>query len=159
MEILGGGNLEKILCATRGGEASYKTQDAAIALASERGAEIVFLFVVDARFLKRTERPLRRETILKEMAHMGEFLLLMAVERAKKQGVKASIMVRHGGVRGGLIDAARDPAISTLVLGKPAGQASFFSLADLEAFAREVEKLAKTEVVLAEISISGEEQS
>ncbi|HIQ01546.1 MAG TPA: hypothetical protein EYH30_05385, partial [Anaerolineales bacterium] len=45
----------KILCATRGGEASYRTQDAAIALARERGDSLIFLYVVDTHFLDRTE--------------------------------------------------------------------------------------------------------
>jgi hypothetical protein len=36
----------KTLCATRGGEASYRTQDAAIALAKERGDELVFLSLI-----------------------------------------------------------------------------------------------------------------
>jgi hypothetical protein len=34
----------KILCATRGGEASYRIQDAAIALAKERGDTLLFLY-------------------------------------------------------------------------------------------------------------------
>lgn len=43
----------KILCATRGGEASRHAQDAAIALTQERGEELVFLHVVDVEFLNR----------------------------------------------------------------------------------------------------------
>ena len=43
----------KILCATRGGEDSQRTQQAAIALAQERGDELVFLYVADASFLDR----------------------------------------------------------------------------------------------------------
>ena len=44
----------KILCATRGGEASYRAQDAAIALAKERGDTLLFLYVVDLHFLDKT---------------------------------------------------------------------------------------------------------
>jgi hypothetical protein len=50
--------MAKILCATRGGEASYRTQDAAVALAKERGDELVFLFVADISFLNQTAAPL-----------------------------------------------------------------------------------------------------
>ena len=49
----------KILCATRGGEASYRTQDAAVALAKEQGDELLFLFVVNLGFLDRTARAIR----------------------------------------------------------------------------------------------------
>ena len=44
--------MKKILCATRGGEASLRTQDAVIAMAQETGATILFLYVVDVEFLK-----------------------------------------------------------------------------------------------------------
>jgi hypothetical protein len=40
-----------ILCATRGGEASYRTQDRVIALAKEETSEWVFAFAVDTQFL------------------------------------------------------------------------------------------------------------
>ncbi|MEA3339900.1 MAG: universal stress protein [Chloroflexota bacterium] len=46
----------KILCATRGGEASYRTQDAAIELAKERGDTLLFLYVVDLHFLDTVTR-------------------------------------------------------------------------------------------------------
>ena len=36
-----------ILCATRGGEASYLTQQEAINLAKDRGDEIVFLYIIN----------------------------------------------------------------------------------------------------------------
>jgi hypothetical protein len=67
----------KILCATRGGEASYRSQDAAIALAKERGDELVFLYVVDLRFLDKTSAPIVVD-VEKEMGKMGRFLLAMA---------------------------------------------------------------------------------
>ena len=68
----------RILCATRGGEASYRTQDAAIALARERGDELVFLYVVNISFLDTISRAVRPDTVSTELEKMGEFLLLMA---------------------------------------------------------------------------------
>lgn len=50
--------ISKVLCATRGGEASYRTQDAAIAMAKQEDAELVFLFVADVSFLDQTAVPL-----------------------------------------------------------------------------------------------------
>ena len=86
----------RILCATRGGEASFRAQDAAIALAQERGDELLFLYVVDIGFLQKTERAVRPDVVKAEMEKMGEFLLAMAQERAQKQGVKASYALCHG---------------------------------------------------------------
>ncbi len=129
----------KILCATRGGEASYCTQDAAIALAKERGDELLFLFVVDISFLDKTERPVRPDVAMEEISRMGDFLLLMAKERAQKQGVAADYVLRRGTLRDELKAAAREEGVDLVVLGQPAGTGSAFVPADLEAFAAEIE--------------------
>ena len=129
----------RILCATRGGEASYRTQDAAIALARERGDELVFLYVVDISFLDTTARAVRPEIVTTELEKMGEFLLLMARERAKKQGVNASTVIRYGDLREELKAAAREDDIDLVVFGRPAGDSSSFTLEDLQAFVTEIE--------------------
>jgi nucleotide-binding universal stress UspA family protein len=129
----------RILCATRGGEASYRTQDAAITLARERDDELVFLYVVNISFLDTTARAVRPDTVSTELEKMGEFLLLMAQERAKKQGVSASCVIRHGDLREELKAAAREEDIDLVVFGKPAGAASSFTLEDLQDFVTEIE--------------------
>jgi nucleotide-binding universal stress UspA family protein len=136
----------KILCSTRGGEASYRTQDAAIALAQERGDELLFLYVVDIEFLGTTARAVRPDVVSAEMGKMGEFLLAMAQERAQKQGVTASYVLRHGDFRDELKTAARLPDVTLVVLGKPVGAESAFVPASLEAFAAEVEAETGTPV-------------
>jgi len=128
----------KILCATRGGDASYRTQDAAIALAKQRGDTLLFLYVVDLHFLDKTAG-LGVVDAEQEMAKMGEFLLLMAQERAVAQGVKAETIYRTGKLREELKKTAREEDISLVVLGRPADEKSVFELADLEGFAAEVE--------------------
>ncbi len=130
----------KILCATRGGEASYRTQDAAIALARERGDELLFLYVVDTRFLNRSASAVRPDVVSAEMEHMGDFLLAMACERAQKQGVEAKPVIRHGQLREELKAAAREEGVDIVVLGRPGGGDSAFVPADLEAFAAALER-------------------
>lgn len=129
----------KILCATRGGEASYRTQDAVIALAKERGDELLFLFVVDIGFLDKTERAVRPDVAVEEMSRMGEFLLAMAQERARKEGVPANYLLRRGELQDELKVVAREEGVDLVVLGQPAGVGSAFVPADLEAFAAEIE--------------------
>jgi nucleotide-binding universal stress UspA family protein len=129
----------KILCATRGGEASYRTQDAAIALAQERGDELLFLYVVDVGFLSKTARAVRPDVVTAEMEKMGEFLLIMAQERAQQQGIAAGYVLRHGDFRDELKAAAREEVVDLVVLGRPVGTGSAFVPADLEAFAVEIE--------------------
>jgi nucleotide-binding universal stress UspA family protein len=138
----------KILCATRGGEASYRTQDAAIALAQERGGELLFLFVVDTHFLDRTGRAVRPDVVAEEMGRMGEFLLAMAQERAESQGVAAGYLLRRGEFRDELKAAACEEGVALVVLGQPAGTGSAFVPADLEAFAAEIEAETGAEAVI-----------
>lgn len=131
--------MQKILCATRGGEASIKTQDAVITIAKQTGATILFLYVVDVEFLKLTARGVRPDVVAREMEHMGEFLLAMACERAAAQGVKAEMCLRHGLLFDALVSAARDEGVDSIAFGRPAGPESSFSLSDLEAMAAKIE--------------------
>ncbi len=129
----------KILCSTRGGEASYRAQDAAIALAKERGDTLIFLYVVDLHFLDK----IRGTTIVpveQEVTKMGQFLLLMAQERAAEQGIVAETTCREGEFRPELESAAREESVSLILLGRPADGESMFKLAALQTFAAEVER-------------------
>jgi len=138
----------RILCAIRGGEASFRTQDAAITLAKERGEELLFLYVVDTRFLDRTARPFRRDTVAAEMRKMGEFLLHMALERAQAQGVRASLLVHYGDLREELKAAARSEDVSVVALGRPQGEDSVFTQDELRDLAAEVRIETGLEVVV-----------
>jgi nucleotide-binding universal stress UspA family protein len=132
--------MKKILCATRGGEASRRTQDAVIAMAKEAGASILFLYIVDVEFLRLTARGVRPDVVVAEMERMGEFLLAMACERAVAQGVEAEICLRHGPLIQALESAAREEGADAIAFGRPAGLDSSFSLADLEQLAARIEE-------------------
>jgi nucleotide-binding universal stress UspA family protein len=110
-----------ILCPTRGGEASYPNQDRAIAIAKERSAGLLFLYVANVSFLDRFASPLLVD-VETELEEMGEFLLAMAQERAEKAGVKAQKEVRRGRFRYAIRDVIQLYEISTLVLGTAVGQ-------------------------------------
>jgi nucleotide-binding universal stress UspA family protein len=132
--------MKKILCATRGGEASRRTQDAVIAMAKEEGATVLFLYVVDIEFLRLTVRGVRPDVVLTEMEHMGEFLLALACERAAAQGVKAEMCLRQGPLIEALESAARTEDVDAIAFGRPAGVDSSFSLTDLERLANQIEE-------------------
>jgi hypothetical protein len=132
--------MKRILCATRGGEASRRTQDAVIAMAKEEGASILFLFVVDVEFLRLTARGVRPDVVLAEMEHMGEFLLAMACERAQAQGVEAEPCLRHGPLLDALESAAVEEKVDAVAFGRPVGPDSTFSLSDLERLCQRIEK-------------------
>ena len=106
----------RILCPTRGGKASYANQDRAIALAKEREAELLFLYVSNVKFLGLTSLPFIVD-IETELDEMGEFILTMAQERADKAGVQAEITVERGVFHEVLKAVVQEHKISTVVLG------------------------------------------
>ncbi|MGD9317888.1 MAG: universal stress protein [Anaerolineae bacterium] len=132
--------MKKILCATRGGEASLRTQDAVIAMAKETGATVLFLYVVDVEFLKVTARGVRHDVVVTEMEHMGEFLLAMACERAAAQGVEAESCLQHGPLLQALESAACAEGVDAIAFGRPIGPDSSFSLSELEELTAKLEQ-------------------
>jgi nucleotide-binding universal stress UspA family protein len=137
----------RILCATRGGEASYHTHDAAIALAKEQGDELIFLYVADSSFLNQTAAPLV-VNIESRLVKMGRFLLLMAQERAKAQGVSAQTIVREGKLRAQLVGVARELDVDLVVLGHPVDrhEQAVFDETALQAFATSLQAITGIEV-------------
>ena len=86
----------KILCSTRGGDASRRTQQAAIELALSTGDELVFFIAFDMEFLAEADFALRADVVSEEVDKMCDFLMLMAVERAAAKARKLPILVRQG---------------------------------------------------------------
>lgn len=108
-----------ILCATRGGETSLNTQAYAIEMAKSRKVDVLFLYVSNIEFLHNVA-PVKYKDMQEELDNMGEFLLLMAKERAEKQGVTADTIVKSGVFRDALIETAKETQASMIVLGTPA---------------------------------------
>jgi len=125
-----------ILCATRGGEASKRTQDEAVRLAREQNARLIFFYVVDASFLQHIGAHILVD-VAAEIEHMGEFLLIMAQERAQGAGVEASYLIRRGAFLEELMAAAQELEASLILLGSPAEE-SYFKLEHLKALAERV---------------------
>lgn len=107
----------KILCPTRGGQASYPNQDYAIAFAKENNAELIFLYVSNIEFLDHTAAP-KVVDIETELDEMGEFLLAMAVERAKAAGMQATGIVRRDDFSQSVLDIIQKFSIGCVVIGK-----------------------------------------
>ncbi len=107
-----------IVCATRGGEDSRRTQERAIELARARGDDLVFLFVADTSFTPPAQQALA-EIIADELVRLGRRLLGIAQVRAQEQGVVAQAIVRRGPVRSTLLSVLSELRATTLVMGAP----------------------------------------
>ena len=137
--------MRKILCATRGGEASYRTQDMVIEMAKKAGDKLVFVFAVDTHFLDKTHAP-KLIDVEQELNRMAEFLLLMAQERAAKAGIEAEQVVKRGELRDVLVETAQEQEATLIVLGSPNEEESRFALEGLQSFAAELQEAAGVDV-------------
>jgi nucleotide-binding universal stress UspA family protein len=107
-----------ILYPTRGGESSHTNQDRGIQIAKEQDAELLFLFVTNVHFLDMMASPVLMD-VEDEIDEMGEFLMAMASERAEKEGVQASPLVRRGEFLDVVCEVIQEFKIDALILGRP----------------------------------------
>ena len=123
-----------VLCITRGDEAGVRVQDEAIALARDRGEALVFLYIADCSFLDKIAVGVLWRLAKKELAKMGRFILAMAVERARAEGVKAEAVIRSGVLRDVLPQVVREMELTTIFHEHPVGETCRFNEAELERF-------------------------
>lgn len=139
--------MKKILAPTRGGEASYSNQDKAIALSKEQGAELHFLYVTDISFLDRVSSPVLVD-VEEELDEMGGFMLAMAQERAKGQGVEADAIVRRGHFGDVLQALIEEMEIDCLILGSPEEESGITTFDLLRELAEELASTHQVETVV-----------
>ncbi len=138
-----------IVCATRGGEASRRTQERAIALARERGDHLIFLFVADTNFVQPNNQALA-DVLADELERLGRRLLCIAQARAQEEGILADMVVRHGTVRQTIEGFLREVKAGTLVLGAPGtgSEKKTFSQEELPQFAQAISLNTGVEVIV-----------
>ena len=107
-----------IVCATRGGEAGRRTQERAIALAKEQGAELIFFCVFDPGFAGPLNGPLAA-AVEEEQQWLGRALLGTAQARAQKEGVDAAAVIRSGQILESIEAFLCEVDASMLVIGEP----------------------------------------
>lgn len=135
-----------VLCATRGGEESIVTQQKAISIAKERADPLVFLYVADSSFLDKTAAAVVVD-VQDELMHMGEFFLVMAVERAAEEGVGAKAVIRAGSFVPTFIEVAHELEATTIVIGRPGGETGRFNEEDFSAFCHYLAEETQAEII------------
>lgn len=140
-----------IICAIRGGLASRNTIDKGVELASERELPLYFLYVLNLDFLAHTASS-RVRTITNEMEQMGNFILLIAQEKALEMGVVAEGVIRKGKIGEEIVDMCREISAEYVVLGKPVGQEEedIFTHERIIEFGRWIEDKSGARVILVE---------
>lgn len=110
--------MRPIVCATRGGEVSRRTQERAVALAKERETELIFLCVVTPGFAGPVDKALKA-TLADELQWLGRALLSIAQTRAQKQGVVTRTSVQCGPAWQNIEEYVRRVNADALVIGAP----------------------------------------
>ena len=110
--------MRPIVCATRGGQASRRTQEQAIKLAKERDTKLIFLCVTDPSFEEPADDALA-EALADELRRLGKSLIHIAQTRAREQGVDAEAVVQCGSVCQKIEDFLEEVNAEALVIGSP----------------------------------------
>lgn len=138
-----------IVCATRGGEASRRTQEYAMALAEQKGAALIFLYIADPLATNASSSGLD-DAVVDELSQLGHRLLSIARRRAAERGLAADTVVRVGPLQETLEQYVREVRASILVIGAPrvASRERAGSPEDLPAFANHIQAATGVEVVV-----------
>jgi nucleotide-binding universal stress UspA family protein len=138
-----------IVCATRGGEASRRTQERAIGLAKERKAELIFLCVFDPVVAERASSELA-EAVAEEQQWLGRALMGIAKKRAQEQGLGVEVAVRRGAILETIEAFVCEVGADTLVIGEPKTDSPLaaFHPGTIVSCARQVEQNTGIEVVV-----------
>ncbi|HEY44072.1 MAG TPA: universal stress protein [Anaerolineae bacterium] len=143
---------KRILCATRGGQASQPTHLKAIEIALERSAELIFLYVFDQQAIQSVATPIVIN-ISSQMDHMQAFLQKTAQRQAVQAGVKARVLVRAGSLREQIQTIAQEEQVDLVVMGNPSEKSSLFKREALRVLADEIE--AETGIQVLALSDQG----
>jgi nucleotide-binding universal stress UspA family protein len=136
----------RILCATRGGQASQPTHQKAIEIALDRGAELIFLYVFDQRAIQQVATPIVIN-VSSQMDHMRAFLRNTAQRQATQAGVKARVLVRAGSLREQIQAITKEERVDLVVMGNPSEKSSLFKREALRVLADEIEAETGIEVL------------
>ncbi len=116
---------KKIVCGVTGSEHSLKAAGEATRLAKENQAELIFVYVVDATFLKGMTVQLTTEFAQKTLENLGAHILERAEEIAASQGVlNSKKILRPGSILEELKKIIDEEQADLLVIGHE--ERSFF---------------------------------
>ena len=138
-----------IVCAARGGKGSQPAVHRAIRLAKAREADLTFLFVIDAEFLRHATLG-ALSVVYQQLHEMGEFIMATLQAKAEQQGVAAGYAVREGEVREQIRLYVEENDVDVLVMGRPVQEtdAAMFNAGTVSNFAAALERESGVEVVL-----------
>jgi nucleotide-binding universal stress UspA family protein len=137
-----------IVCATRGGEGSEPTIQAAIYLAREREVRLTFLYIADLEFMRRASLA-HTSRAAEELRKLGEFIMMTLVEQAQAEGVEADFAVRQGRFQDELLCYLEETRPAMLVLGSPKPGTACLDESSLDHLMQEIKEQTDIPVMCA----------
>lgn len=153
--------VKHVLCAVRGQPNSRKTVTRAIDLALEHQARLTFIHVVNAEFLGQAApimSPLRM--VYRRLKEMGEFAMLILIDRAKRRGVsEVDFRLSEGNIPAQLLALAEELNGDILVIGRPLKEPrkAVFTEEEFERFVQQLETGQGMQVIQIDTSEGDEE--
>jgi nucleotide-binding universal stress UspA family protein len=143
--------IKHILCALLGRPESRDTVTYAIDLALENDARLTFIHINDAQFMVHATPTLSSlKVIYQQLYEMGEFMMLILIDRATRKGVShVDYIVRQGKTPEQLRKIVRETQADVLILGRPVGRPStdVFKPKEFERFIHDLEKETGIKVI------------
>lgn len=141
--------IQHIICAVRGRPASRDTVTKAIDLALENDSRLTFLHIMDAEFLEHaTVGPL--SVIYEELKGMGEFTMMILVDRARRRGVKeVDYALREGNIIKQIKRFAIETSAEMMVVGQPKNRPgrNIFKAHEFDEFMNQLEREANLKII------------
>jgi len=128
-----------IVCAIRGGEASRRTQEKAIAIAKEKKAKLIFLFVIDPDLMKKVDSHIAKEFI-EELSFLARLHLRVACYRARKEDLEADFVIGENKIKEAIEYCLKEYKADLFIMGSPKKDhpQSQFVMEQLRQFADEI---------------------
>lgn len=140
--------MKTILYPTRGGQTSYLNQDAVIEFAKEENAKLIFLYVSNVQFLEKLGHVRHGNVVEEELEDLGEFLLTMACERARKADWKAEACVRQGAFLEAVNEVIQEKQVDTLIIGAPGSTHAVTTMSFLQNLIQSIKEIHHIEILV-----------
>ena len=140
--------MKTIVCATRGGEASRRTQEKAIEIAKEKEAKLIFLFVIDPAMVKKVSPDISKE-FLEELAFLARLHLRVACFLARKKKVESDFVIGEDTIHSAIAACLKEYEADLFIIGKPKeahSQKHFDELEQVKKFADAITESTGVEV-------------
>jgi len=150
--------INTIICATKGSKGCKTAEDKAIEIAKENNSKLIFLYVIDTKFLEKsiTAGDWTKDDVASGLKNIGSVILGMAMEKAIWKGMSSENVIteeRKGSVISQIKSSVEENNTNFLVIGHPETDMGFLerhllSKEGVESFVKRIKDEIGCEVMI-----------